>query len=496
MINKVIDLFASEKGKKIFTSARTAINEYSMDTLMNSGVLLGLSGGADSVMMLCLLMKLKQDGNDFPLLCVHVNHMIRGNEADRDEEFCKMLCASLCVELVVVRRDIPAIASLRGIGTEEAARDVRYAEFARIVREREDISSIAVAHNATDNLETIIFNMMRGAGISGLAGIKPVRDNIFRPLITVSKKDITEALCEAGIEYVTDSTNLTNDYTRNYIRNEILPKLEKLNPSPEQMGARISKNLLDDKKTLDRITNEFIMENLSDGKIAVTNLLACSKSEFYRVLTEITGQKTDKTPERCHADAIYDLLSNGDFSYSLPGKIRFVSRSGYAYIESDARDKSDESFCASLSYGVNRVNGFSDLIIISDEKDIESYSNIYKISIQARVPSDIIRDGICVRNKRDGDSYFYGGINRKLKKLFNDAEIPKERRNDVPVICDEEGILWVPGFGVRCEEEKRYGAVIAIASECSDSSLRNFYIKMRKSHKIIQHAVNERQGNT
>ena len=130
------------------------------------------------------------------------------------------------------------------------------------------------------------------------------------------------------------------------------------------------------------------------------------------------------------------------------------------------------------------------------EKDIESYSNIYKISIQARIPSDIIKNGMYVRNKRDGDSYFYGGISRKLKKLFNDAKIPKERRNDVPVICDEKGILWVPGFGVRCEEEKRYGAVIAIASERCDSSSRNFYIKMRKAHKIIQHAVNERQGNT
>ena len=469
MINEMIDLFSSDVGKKIFTSAKKAINEYSMDTLIDEGVLLGLSGGADSVMLLYLLIKLKNAGWNFPLLCVHVNHMIRGDEAERDEQFCRDLCTSLGVELIVRRIDVPALAKARGVGMEQAARDVRYAEFSSILSQRADISSIAVAHNATDNLETIIFNMMRGAGISGLCGIKPTRDNVFRPLITISKADIMSALDIFGVEYVTDSTNLECDYTRNYIRHEIIPRLSRLAPSPEAMGSRVSKNLLDDKEILDKVTMAYLMREYVGGKLSVSSLKSLTKSEFYRALSDIVAKRTDKTLERCHTDAIYDLISNDSFRYSLPGKLRFVSNGEVAYIEDDLRDSGDSGFNENLAYGVNRIDGFSGAIIISNEADFESYSNIYKISIQARMPFDIMCNGIYVRNKCDGDSYFYGGINRKLKKLFNDASIPRERRNDVPVICDTEGILWVPGFGVRCEENKHNGLIVAIAEDNSQS---------------------------
>ena len=475
----MLDLFSSDVGKKIFTSAKRAINEYAMDTIINEGVLLGLSGGADSVMLLHLLIKLKSEGWNFPLLCVHINHMIRGAEADRDEAFCRDLCASVGVELIVRKIDVPSIAKSRGVGMEEAARDVRYAEFSHILSQRDDVSSIAVAHNATDNLETIIFNMMRGAGISGLCGIKPTRDNIFRPLIAVSKADIVNALDISGIQYVTDSTNLENDYTRNYIRNEIIPRLSRLTPSPEAMGSRVSKNLLYDKEILDKVTSTFLNNEFVDGRISLQSLKKLNKSEFYRALSEIVRQKTNKTLERCHTDAIYDLLSTGSFRYSLPGKLRFVSNTDVAYIEDDVRDSTDSGFNEPLFYGVNRIEGFSSAIIISNDDDFESYSNIYKIAIQARMPFDIMCNGVYVRNKCDGDSYFYGGINRKLKKLFNDAAIPREKRNDVPVVCDQEGILWVPGFGVRCEEDKHKGLIIAFAEDNMQNNLRSFYIKKR-----------------
>lgn len=480
-------LFSTDAGKKIYSDITSAINDYGMKKHLEVGTLLGLSGGADSVMLLLALLELRRNGGHFPLVCVHVNHLIRGDEADRDERFCEELCQKLGVALLSYKIDVPTVAKEKGCGLEEAARAVRYSVFSDIVNERPEVGCIAVAHNATDNLETIIFNIMRGAGISGVAGIKPVRDNIIRPLIYSSKKDIAAALDTAGIPYVTDSTNLSSDYTRNYIRNEILPKLERLNPTPEKMGTRVSKNLLDDAALLDSLAIDFISSNVSDGRLPTNKLKELPKSQFSRIIREIARQKTHTLPERVHTDSLYDLISGGDFSYSLPGGVRLVSKDGYAFITDEARTRASDacSLDMPLHAGVNVIPGYSSVIIISDVDCSENYSNIYKIAIQAALPFDIIDIGLAVRTKKDGDAYSYGGITRKLKKLFNDRKIPPSERDNVPVIYDENGIVWVPGFGVRSEENKLRKSYIAIAEPISgtEKDVKKFFVIQRDGAK-------------
>ena len=213
MVNKTKSIFSSTIiGESVSVAIERAISEHNMLEKIKQGVLVGLSGGADSVMLLIYLVELKKRIGDFPILAVHINHMIRGEEADRDELFSKKLSKKLGVQFISFKINVPEIAREESISLEEAARNARYLEFQKIINSRNDISYIALAHNATDNMETVLFNVLRGSGSRGAAGIPPVRENIVRPLILVSKKDIVWMLDDAGIEYMTDSTNLLNDY--------------------------------------------------------------------------------------------------------------------------------------------------------------------------------------------------------------------------------------------------------------------------------------------
>ena len=195
MINVDLNkLFGSEKGRHIFSEFLRISREFSMTEKIKNGVIVGFSGGADSVMLLCLLTKYARDmGYPMPV-AVHLNHCIRGAEADRDEEFSAEFSSSLGVEFLSFHRDIPALAKELSKGLEETARIARYSIFDDIIQSRNDICAVAIAHNSTDNLETLIFNMMRGAGTRGLSGISPTRGNIIRPLLYCSKADIVSAL--------------------------------------------------------------------------------------------------------------------------------------------------------------------------------------------------------------------------------------------------------------------------------------------------------------
>ncbi|MBQ2387863.1 MAG: tRNA lysidine(34) synthetase TilS [Clostridia bacterium] len=201
-------------------------------------VTVALSGGADSTALLYGLLALREKF-DLTVTAAHVNHMLRGEESDRDERFVRDLCEKLGVALSVGKFDIPALRK-KGESGEECARRVRYAFLAEVAD-----GKIATAHTADDNAETVLFNLIRGAGITGACGIPVKRDNIIRPLILCSRKDI-ENYCEKnGISFVTDSSNLTDDYTRNRIRHKIIPEMKEINPSLCDGVSRFSETLRD-----------------------------------------------------------------------------------------------------------------------------------------------------------------------------------------------------------------------------------------------------------
>lgn len=195
----------------------------------------GLSGGADSVSLIIILNNIKKLLG-FNLCAIHINHGLRGCEADRDEAFCRDLCARLGVRFAAERVDVRGLVREAGLSEEEAARLLRYEALHRLAEhmfvsstsgaeDRQNVK-IAVAHHADDQAETILFNMLRGSGMRGLGGMRPMRDDIIRPLLCVGRDEILRYLDDLGQDYVTDSTNLLNDHTRNVIRNVVMPELK------------------------------------------------------------------------------------------------------------------------------------------------------------------------------------------------------------------------------------------------------------------------------
>ncbi len=467
MNNKLDLLFESESFNRLYAKAERAIEDHGMSSCLKEGVLVGLSGGADSVLLLHLLIAFRRRHFDFKIVAAHVNHMIRGDEADRDEAFSKALAEALHVEFVSKKIDVPTLARERSLGIEECAREARYSYFADIISGRNDIAFIATAHNADDNLETVLLNILRGAGTRGGAGIPPVRDNIIRPMIYLSKKHITKALDEFGIGFVTDSTNLCSDYNRNFVRNEITPLLSEITEEPEQMFVRFSSNLRLDDNFISSEAQKFL--DTHDALYA-RELLTLHKAVLIRVFTKLFGFTIS---ESLFSD-LYALLSKDNFSYSVKKDLLFVCERGICRVEGAKSDRVD--FIIPLSNGVNSIEEQYSDIIISDTPILKSSLNVYSFSIQQNLSSAIINGSLHLRNRRDGDTVYYGGMTHKVKKLFCDRKIPRSVRERIPLLCDENGIVWIPGICVRDDgAEKNGNGIYAALCIKSPESSERFY---------------------
>ena len=439
-----IEEFFRSTGSKIYNTAEQTVTRLGMDKMLEQGTLVGLSGGVDSVMLLCFLLEYRRrHGGEYTIAAAHINHGIRGEEAERDAAFCKSLCDLLGVELITKAFHVPTIARGSHIGIEESARIVRYSAFDMIISGRNDISTLAVAHNMSDSVETVVFNIIRGSGARGASGIRPVRDNIIRPLIGVSKDEIRSYADTFGLPYVMDSTNLSDDYTRNYIRHEVIPSLSRISSDPERMISRFADNMRSDDDFITGVAEEFV-----SSREVITNrdLASLHYSVYVRVLSVMAAKHHASVSYNLARD-IHPLLSKDNFSYSIIGGASFVCERGVCRISRDTGEGSD--FCYDISFGINDLSPMNAVLILSKEKIDKSFSNVYKISIQAKLSSAIISGGLYLRSKKDGDTVYYGGMTHKLKKLFSDAKIPRSKRRLIPILCDEKGVLWVPGFGVR-----------------------------------------------
>lgn len=481
MDNAILTAFrAAPRTEEIYRLFLAAIDGGAMRSHISRGVLVGLSGGADSVMLTLLLLEYRRrEGLDFPIVTLHVNHSIRGEEALADERLARSLAEGLGLEFILRTVDVPSIAKREGKGLEEAARDVRYALFSEIIAEREDVGSVALGHNATDNLETVVFNMMRGAGLRGISGIPPTREVFFRPMLYIPKSDIAAALTEAKIPFATDSTNSDIAYTRNYIRHEIIPRLAKLTDSPEVSVTRLTQNLRADGDYIDSVAKDFLREN---SPPSAESLRALHPAVFARVVSEMARCVSGKSPERCHIDKIRDLLSSDSFSYSLPGGCEMVLSGG---VMKAVRGTETTEMHIPLRWGVNSLPEYSASVELFDRVPEISH-NVYNFSIQADLSSAIIKGDIYIRSRREGDAYRYGGMTRRLKRLLADADVPRTDRARVPVVCDGAGILYVAGFGVRDDGVKGEAKFIRISYNDSE---RGFLIPRRKRYKNKKGAV-------
>ena len=420
-----------------------------------SAILVGFSGGADSSALL-LMLKAYSEQSGAKIYAAHLNHGIRGKEADRDEQFCKDFSASLGIEFFSVKLDIPTMAKESGESVESEARNARYNFFNKIMLEN-SIPILATAHNADDNLETVIFNLTRGAGLSGLCGIPSSRptDNgvVIRPILEMEKKDIIAFCNEHNISYVTDSTNAVNDYTRNKIRNQIIPLLKEINSGVIKNTSRATEALKNDSLCLQSIASDFIKQFSDDNSIELETLCNAPASIVNRALIGIYAKiSSGKTLEATHVTAIKELAKKGipHSSVSLPAGIEAKIENSRLCFALAEQNTECADFNIALKDGINTIDGANIDIFVN----IEPYSkNIYKKSILLSIQSAKINGALVARSRQAGDKILLGSIHKSVKKLMNEKKIPIELRNRIPIICDENGILAVPLAAIRNGEK-------------------------------------------
>ncbi|MBR5227735.1 MAG: tRNA lysidine(34) synthetase TilS [Clostridia bacterium] len=298
--------------KDIIKQVNDNIQKYN---LLNAGdkVLLGVSGGPDSIMLLLALNELKEKLK-IDIVVAHVNHMIR-KEAIQDEILVRKTCDLMNIECHVLKADVLNEAKTLKISTEECGRNIRYEFFAKIVKDF-GLNKIAVAHNLGDNAETILMNMIRGTGLSGICGMEYCNNNIIRPLLNVDKRDILEYLNSKQIEYAIDRTNMENDYTRNNIRNRIIPLLEEINPNFLNGIYRMAEGLKQDKKVIEDLVckeTEMVtlkktnMEIILDIKAFETKPAEIKQRMIRYLLNELLGSL--QGIEKIHVEDICTLIS-------------------------------------------------------------------------------------------------------------------------------------------------------------------------------------------
>lgn len=389
-------------------------------------VTVALSGGADSVALLYALSKLKEQLN-ISLNAAHLNHLIRGEEAFRDEAFVNEFCGKLGIPLICERIDVPKFAKENNLSLETAARQVRY-DFLR----RVSGDLIATAHTASDNLETVLLNLTRGTAIDGLCGIPIKRENIIRPLIS-STRDMIENYCkENDLPFVTDSTNLSDDYTRNMLRHSVIPVLKKINPQVENSVIKTSKSL---KNLSVMITNEakaFINKNFVDGKLKLADFGFLNTEIAKRVIIEfIKLLDNEISLESCHIDEIYKICINGGKT-NIPKNCYCVNNDGFLCF----------------------ADGIKLEIPSYDVKISKISQKINNLFLNSSLDCDKIVGKLVVRTRQSGDSIRLAnrGCTKTLNKLFNELSIPTYLRDSIPVISDDKGVVWIYNIGVsqRC----------------------------------------------
>jgi tRNA(Ile)-lysidine synthase len=391
----------------------------------------GVSGGADSMCLLEILSKLKVE-YDIIIKAVHLNHNIRGDEALRDQKAVEAFCKKLGIECLIYSVDIPSLAKEMGIGEEECGRIKRYECFSDV-----GCDAVATAHTLSDSIETMMFNLIRGTGVKGLCGIPPKRDNIIRPLIECSRNEIENYCKENHISYVTDSTNLSDDYTRNYIRHNIIPAFGKINESFESAIAGTLETLKNENAFIESSKNSLIENSKSDGDFKTSEFINAHSAVRRRALAEILSLYMIKDIEKRHIDLLDEAVIDGKGKIEISKDLYIVVSNGIISAQG-VEAQSSKWICQEQNGVFNTPYG---KYIIEPA----SAGYIYKNTVDA----DKILSQLIMSSRENGDRFYdkKRGQSKTLKKLFNEKKIPPAIRNSIAILRDGENIVWIDGFG-------------------------------------------------
>lgn len=444
----------------------------------SSGYLVALSGGADSRLLLELTVRAvlacRAAGETVVVEAAHLHHGIRGQEADRDEAFCRAVCESLGVHLTVGHADIPAMAAAAGESEETTARRARYAFLADTLRER-GIPVLLTAHNADDGLETLLHHLLRGSGTRGMGGIPPTRTLeggaiLVRPLLSRTRREILDGCRELGLDYVTDSTNLTDDATRNRLRHHVTPALEAIagRDIPQRAATRLSAAAReDDEALMSWAAARFHAIERPDDGIPCALLRDEPPAVAKRILLLAYEAAVDVTPDRTlsayHTESLLALARTADegaVSDTLPAGragtcLRATVRGGRLRFErlpdADKRSAAESLPACPLREGTTVFCPATEttpaITLLVERADAPLPPRDGPgVWASAVFPADALPLPLCVRPREAGDHIRTHGMSKKLKKLLCDKHIPSTLRDRLPLVCLPDGTpLWYPG---------------------------------------------------
>ncbi|MBO6112560.1 MAG: tRNA lysidine(34) synthetase TilS [Lachnospiraceae bacterium] len=413
----------------------------------------GISGGADSVCLFFVLLRLKEKYG-LKLKVIHVMHGIRGDEAERDKDFVKALCKRHNVPFFCKKADVPALAKDRGMSVEEAGRYVRYEAF-----EEAGCDVTAVAHNANDLAETVLFNLIRGSMVTGLCGIQPVNGRIIRPLLCVTREEIEEYLTLCDEKWINDSTNYDNEYSRNKIRNIILKTAKEINAGAIDHITRTAGEL--------RKIDAYLEKNTGDAKrkyvIFRDDLSAQIRTEateleeiifermIYDVIAGLGGRKKDITA--AHVNMVRELFygisgKKADLIYGLQAERSFdciiIRRTDKEQKEASADDE------IMLKEGILKLPGGCEAYVRVFDNEGEDIENL---SYTKWFDYDKIKYGAVFRTRRAGDRITIKNGSKKVKDVLIEGKVPAHIRDSIYMLADGDEIMWVPG--IRYSESYR-----------------------------------------
>ncbi len=422
----------------ILNIIRRAVTEYD---LIERGdvVLVGLSGGADSVCLTHALVTLADDLG-ITVYAAHMNHGIRGDEADRDERFVLDFCDGLGIKCFVKKCDIPSVARALKIGEEAAGRKMRYEFFDDLCKEY-NVTRIATAHNKNDNAETVLMNIMRGSTAAGLGGIPKKRGTIIRPLLEASRTQIEEYCREHKLNYVTDSTNKNDEYTRNKIRHILIPVIEReFNPNFINTASLNASLACDDAEYIDNEAKKRYSKLVSDGKIATKELLneplPLARRIVRQMLRDEYGSLSDISSAYIQS-VIETAKKQSGTKIDLPGGV--VARVEYGYLIIEGAEESQKPFCVHLKCGESSIiEEIGMCVSVSEASEYKKDGAVYLECGD--------KDIIVIRSRKEGDKFYPSGMDGsvKVKNYLINNKIPRNKRAAVPII-EINGVIAAVG---------------------------------------------------
>jgi tRNA(Ile)-lysidine synthase len=444
--------------KKLISSAvvQKALQFIREQELLKNGdsVVVGLSGGPDSTFLLQLLLII-QNIFDIKIYAAHLNHKLRGKEADADEEFVKEFCKKNKIECLIDKKDIRKIAQEKKQSIEETARIERYKLFNEALQKFK-ANKIATGHTLNDNAETMIFNFIRGSGVSGLRGIPVKRDNIIRPLLGLTKEEILDFLKKENVPFRVDSTNLEEDYTRNFIRNKIIPLLSEINPSLYETLS-ITSDLL-------RLLEKYIqVEEAKFEKLFVTK----KADKFLKIKIEDNIDYKNYLMLdliRKRINSVFNIQVGYEKTKEIVNLIKQDKGTTIQINEKTIALKERNSILILVEPEFEEIN-FS---VTYDSKLQKYYGSYFEFKISSAsvkeaklsdnplvefFDADKVKHKLILRNWKPGDKFVPLGMkySKKVSDILTDAKVPFVFKKQILVLCDGPEIIWL--VGIRLSEK-------------------------------------------